>query len=813
MTPDLSPYREIINSLAPLVNHSSFNKAFKERTHNVANELKFLLKMEIKRLAKPCIRSIDLRSKVNDECRNFNYQGIPHYLHVNGILEFEKLVKRYGEYTFGVYEGVINFAEDEKRRQELVKMQPVMLNDTQLEIPDDKYITPCQELLNYPVRKEERLNYVVAVEVFFDDNSSAMASTLDISINGLKIRFKDPLALEKVKVSAPVFVVFRGLDRSTGIAKDSVEYQILGLSDNGAKTCVHLMRPNINNNNLFNDFVHTLIKLQKRRYKVNLDNVEMALSSKVYEQSFGSNLTALPVFVKKDDLGLLQACYISSNGCSKKISDYWLDENQQQMLGYLVNPERIQRLMQSNAALPQTIVYSFHHIKNDKIYFYSASLQELKEQPKLAETFLSYASRRVSWRVFHLSYSDVNSQHAYCPTSIPDGISKQVDKLNKPLAPRLVGKVKDISGMVLITDITHQHAQEIYQRRDLDEKSIRLLKYFGHARNKPPYPVETFRHKQQELRRQTRYVLRTPVIVKTQHGTFKGFTEDFSVSGLRIELDAEFQQRVHSKVNVSFPNLTAVPEGFNLHDLTYRVKHVNSEKLVLHLHAESDDETNDAEEFFSQLISANQKKLQALQDEEKVPGMSIALRNLHMKSTPQVCVYVEKKQNGFVPAMATTNQVRAEWMTFLHHNANLVSLNLSFLFQDDDQSTAFIRQSIKMMAIDPRPVTTELYVAFDPEEKRKELQVSAKWSYQLSTHRAKRSFIKQAQQSGRFFCFSITVNKALRPDMEMLEQELFYLSQHAIHKATHFEERMWDIAATIFITDITNEVEFRYKLG
>ncbi|WP_284219471.1 PilZ domain-containing protein [Agaribacter marinus] len=812
MTPDLSPYREIIHSLAPLVNHAEFNKAFKRRTQNIASDLSFLIKMEVKRLAKPCIRSIDLRTKVNDECRLFNYQGIPHYLHVNGIFEFEKLVKRYGEYTFGVYEGVINFSEEEKRRMDLVKTQSVVVQDTELQIPDDKFVTPCQELLNFPIRKEERLNYVVAIEVFFTDNTSAHASTLDISVHGLKIRFKDPEALEKISVAAPIHVVFRGLDRSTGIARDSIEYQILGVSGRNAKTCVHLLRPNTSPNEQFTDFVLELIKLQKRRYKVNLDNVEMALSSKVYEQSFANTIPGLPVFIEKTEEGKLHAAYASTNSCSKRILDYWLDENHHQMLGYLLNENRLRQLTSDSAAYPQTTVYCFHHIADDKIYFYSASTEELLEQPKLAETFLSYGARRVSWRVYHLAYSDVNPSDAYVPSSVPDGINRDIDKLNKRLSPRLQGRLKSLTGMLTVTDITNSNAQEVYQRRKLDKSNIRLLKYFGHARNKPPKPVETYRHKQKELRRQTRYILRTPVIVKTNNGAIHGFTEDFSVSGLRLELDQEFHQRMNSKVQISFPKLQEITQNFELKNVQYRVKHINTDKQVLHLQAVSDDETGVAEQFFSQLISNNTDKLQALEQEERLPGMGIALRNLHGKSSPQACIYVEKQQNGFMPAMATINQMRASWLKFLHHNANLVSFNLSWLYQDDMQSTAFIRQSIKMMSLDPKPITSEIYVSFDPKQKRKDNQVYAKWQYQLSTHRAKRAFVKAATESGQFFAFSVTFNKALRPDMERLEQELLYLSQHAIHKATYFEERMWDIAATIFLTDITQEVLYRYRL-
>ena len=96
-SPDLSQYRQVILGLAPLVNEPIFNNEFERQTKAISPELKFLVKMEIKRLAKPCIRSIDLRKVVKDECRLFQHDGIAHYLNINGILRLEKLVKRYGD--------------------------------------------------------------------------------------------------------------------------------------------------------------------------------------------------------------------------------------------------------------------------------------------------------------------------------------------------------------------------------------------------------------------------------------------------------------------------------------------------------------------------------------------------------------------------------------------------------------------------------------------------------------------------------------------------------------------------------------------
>lgn len=811
MPNDLSAYRQVIHALAPLVNKSNFNAEFERRTKSIASDTRFLVKMEIKRLAKPCIRSIDLRTIVNDDCRLFQHHGIDHYLNVNGILTFEKLVQRYGEYTFGVYEGV--YQEAKLQKDQYVMMQRGGPSKTELCLPDEKYITPCQDLLNFPIRKQERLNYVVAIELFFSDNSSVHASTLDISISGLRIRLKDHENLHKIKAFEPIQVVFRGVDKSHGLSRESIEYQILNISNMGNKAQIHLFRDS-SKNPLFDDFVMQLIKLHKHRYKVNLDNVEMAMASKIYEQSFASNTPTLPVFICRDPNDFYSSQYASMNTNNKHILDYWADEKGQQLIGFMLNKNRIHKLLNDGHSYPQMTIYCFNHIKEEKIYFYSATQAELNKHPDLISTFYGYGSRKVSWRVYHVTISDVMPQQAFSPTSVPDGINKKINRLNRALSPRLQSKLAAITNMLSVTDITNEVAQEAYQTRTLHKHKIKLLRTFGHARNKLPMLVEAYRHKQQELRRQTRYILRTPVIIRTKTQYITAVTEDISVSGLKVELDEEFLQRLNSKVEVSFNKLQEITDNFELKNLHYRVVHINIDKHVIHLQAVAENEMSTAEAFFSQLITNNAEKLRAINVDEPVAGISMALRTIHSKNSPQFCTYVEKKPQGYLPAMSTVSQLRAPWMDFLHNDKSLASVNLSCLFQDINGQD-FINQTLKVLRIDPRPSKTEIFIHAPNAMQNNNILTAvtvAKWQYEFQNHRARQSFIKNAQHKGMFLAFSVTVNKALKPDVEKIEEELLYLSQHAVHKATYFEERLWDIAGAIFLTDITEDVLRRYNL-
>lgn len=812
MTNELSEHTYLIHKLAPYVEKPEFSRLLNDATKELSNEKRFLLKMEMKRLSKPCIRSIDLRTRVSSPCDLVSYQGIKHYLHQPAINVFEELIERYGAYTFGVYESVLNLAEHEFNitAGTITSTQATQTDDR--ESSSEKYIVANQALLDFHHRREERMNFVVSIEIFLDNNRSLFATTVDISPNGLKIKLKDHEQLDLINAFLPVNVVFRGFQPDSGLTKESIEYRILGISGEGEQARIHLVREINLGTDAFNEYVKNLIKVNKRKYKVNLDNSLAALEDKIYEQAFASTTPALSVFVDSSDATTPIAQLACVNGTNKEIMDYWLDEDDEQNIGFMLNPTRLAGMMANSSSDVCIWIYAFTHIKDGKVYFYSATRAELDEEPELKSVFLSYASRKVSWRVYKVSCTDIEPQSAYVPTAMPSGINRNIDRLNRPLSPRLESKLSGIRHLVSVTDVTHLVAQQCYQKHPLDREKIKQLAIFGHPRNKLPVPVLSFRYKQQELRKETRYKLRTAVKLESFDAHITGVSEDCSVSGLKIELDAPFEQRINSRVSISFPVLQTKTTQFVLEDLKYRVKHINYDKLVLHLEAISEHELSVAERFFALLIENNKDKLKTLTNEESVPGMGHALRCLQAKNTPQLCTYMQKQSGGYFPIAATMQAIRAPWLNLLKHDMPATKLNEAWLFQDKHKTNAFIRDALRTLRIDPRPIQAEIYVAFDPTNLDYESAVVAQWENELATHRSKLQFIKAAITNGEFYAFNVHISRTNRPDTSFLEQELAYITRYAMHKAKALEEHMWDISGQVFLTDITQETRYRYQL-
>jgi hypothetical protein len=811
MTNDLAEHSYLIHRLAPFVEKPEFSRLLNESTTHLSNEHRFLLKMEMKRLSKACIRSIDLRTRVSSPCELISYQGIKHYLHQPAIDLFADLVERYGIYTFGVYESVSNLAEHQLNANAgtMTSTEDQRLDNRKSN--SDKYIVNSEQLLNFSNRCEERMHYVVSIEIFLANNQSLFATTVDISISGIKLKLKKTAKLDMIKAFSSLNIVFRGFQSSSGLTKEAVEYKVLGISGEGEKARIHVHRDSRKGPQLFNNYVKNLIKTYKRTYKVNIDNAVEALSDKIHEQSFASTTPSLSVFVDSHDPLNPLVKFACVNATNKEIMDYWLNEDDEQNIGLLLNPTRLLSMMTNSSSDSCLWVYSFNHIKGGKVYFYSATMAELELQPELKSVFFSYASRKASWRVYKITCTDIDPKSAYVPSAMPSGINHKIDRLNRPLAPRLQSKLQNIKQMISVIDVTYLAAQQCYQKNTLDRDKIKLLATFGHPRNKPPVPVLSFRYKQHELRKKTRYKLRTSVTLKSYDSHISGVSEDCSISGLKIELDEPFEQRINSKVSISFPILKKMTTLFILEDLKYRVKHINLDKRVLHLEAITEPELSVAEKFFTQLINTNKDKLKTITNEESVPGMSQALRCMQARNTPQLCTYMHKHNGGYFPITTTIRPIRASWLNLFKHDMPATKMNNSWLFQDKHNSNAFIRNAMRTLRLEQRPITTEMYVAFDPTELDYEAAIVAQWENELVTHRSKLQFIKTAMARGEFYAFNVHISRSHRPDTSFLEQELLYVTRYAIHKAKQLEDLMWDICGQVYLTDITQETIYRYQ--
>ncbi|MFC3094758.1 PilZ domain-containing protein [Alteromonas sediminis] len=806
MSQDLQQYAPIIEQLKPMVREPEFNQVVDQIAADVPKEKRFLIKMEVRRLAKPCIRSIDLRSQVEGDCELYEYDGIKHFLDETAIELFEQQIRIFGEYTFGVYEAILSHTRDaiEQTRKDAAKDAAAADEDP---ASNKRYSAPIVNLLEYAQRHHERMNFAVAIEVFTEHNKSVLATSIDISTHGMKMRTGSDMEFKK---SEKVSVYFRGLESEFALDKrDAVTYFVVASERDKKEQVVRLKRATDYPNPPFDQFLEKFIHGNKRRYKVNMNNTIDAIINKSCEQYLTPRLPSLPVFIDQVDNDFTPR-YAMTTLANRDIIDYWTDEEENIKLGFMLSQDRLKQLC-TKANENEMIVFCFNHIQNDRIYFYSATPEELENAPKLKNIFLGFGARKISWRVFKLKSTQVSPEDAHTPLSIPDSISVKIKRQSAPPAPRLMARLKNIRHLVYITDITDETGQQCYASHKVARESIRHLRIFGHPRNRIPADIKVFRYKYSESRIETRYLLRSPVELSINDVVVAGITEDISVQGLKIELASPFHGAVDNRVTLNFKKLQAMTTKHDVSALQYRVVNITSEYSVLHLRSINGDDGKPARKFFEELIKQNRARLKTYPEEEEFPGIGQAMRFMHAKNTAFMSFVAHKKKGRFYPYACVMPEQQSRLKTLASFMAESNRANLEFLYRDRTAEQAFIELGFKQTRAENRNISGELFMMFDPLQKNPKMSIITRWSHRFNNHGVRQSFIDEALKRGQFIAVKVILANTDKPDMELLQLEMNYISMYALHRAKELEEQLWATAGCVFVHDITDEVLMRYQ--
>jgi hypothetical protein len=805
MSQDLEEYHDIIEELKPMINEPEFNQVLNQVASTISKQKRFLLKMELMRLARPCIRLIDLRGLVDGKCRLYEYQGKQHSLDELAIETFERQIRIFGEYTIGVYEAVTNTKNNfrimhkkEQQAEKNKKSNPVV------EKPKtENFQAPLIKFGTFAHRGEERMNFSVSIEIFSDMNKSIQATTIDVSVNGLKVKASNE---HLFKPEERITVQFRGLEKEYVMDKrQGVAYIISSVERTKNEQRINLKRQFDMPSPSFDTFFARFIHGNKRRYKVNLDNTITAIKNKIYEQYYTPNFASIPVFIEQIENQYIPK-YALANNCNREEIQYWANELQELKIGYLLTEERIKQGLALAKGQQEMFIFVFNHIKEEKVYFYSATHAELDAKPDLKNLFLGYGSRKASWRIYKLQFTQVDPEQSYRPLSIADSINDKVKKQNQKPSPRLMSRLKNLNHVALLTNITDNISTEHYQKFKIKREQLAQLKVFGHPRNKPPALVTVYRFKYFNQRRETRFLLRTAVQVIIDGVVIEGHTEDISTQGLRIELDKFFHKAEKAKISLSFPQLQSVTSKYELSDLPYVVRNVSKDGHVAHLQNFVTEQSNTARRFFEALIKSNRSKLRAYRDEEEVPGIGEALRNIYAHNVINVAYFLRKDNADFVPDAVATSSASNRLSQLLQFQIEPGQFNLYPLYRNAKTRHDFINSTLTNIKSNDRPEMRELFNAFDPSKETIGDAINSYFTEQFTKPELRRQFISQALQNGQFIAVKVFLARTGRPDVETMQSELNYVSVYAVHKAKILEEQLWNISAVGDSIDITAEV-------
>jgi hypothetical protein len=813
MTTDISKYQKIVEQFRGNVLNNDFETHFTAMTQHIPKTERFLLKMELKRLAAACTRLIDLRGHVDGECRPFENDGRRHYLDDNAIKVYEENIMAYRNYTFGVYEAVMSTENNFRVIYQKEKNSPGKPLPTESTKVYEKTQYPASLFTFGPYhnRAEERMNFAISIDVFLDNGEEYECTSSDISVEGCRFRFNYP---NEISIGQLIKVRFRGLEGEFEFGKEKCfNFEVRNIQKVDIVQMIGCSRAYSNEKlmDCFQSFLQGFIQGNKRRYKINLDNTINAIQSRNFEQYALPKSNELPIFVE-DNKGHVLPRYALTCHNNQSIYQYWQDESRHSTLYCLVTPERILQIRKAHALGKSLLVYSFIHKSQGKSFFYTADVQQLNNDSDFKKQFLGFAASKLSFAITQLSIIDVDVDKAHSPLTVSNTLTKKNQYLNLPIPNDAIDTLNSLSCIVVANELTNELNVGQYQQLPFEQIEMSRLKNFGHKRLTSPLPMDEVGINYKNQRQEARFKYVTPVELEVEGIYCGGKSHDFSILGLKLELKNSTVLNKGDVVYLTFPELQKITSAFYLKGLPYEVMRINKSKTILNLRVYVEKHQHIGRSFFKALITKNRDKLTPDEYALLIPGLAKALRNVYSRSLTIPSLMVQTSGSRYKLEALVCGTPQNELLPVMKTLSDSPSLYNLYPLLNNLHLTNSMTTSLKKMQNDDASIPEILYIAVNLKSNIIDQAVTTKTSSELQTAMLQKMFISKALKRGLFFCIQAKLSRTDEPDMDHLNPELSYISSYAIHRGKQIEQDIWSVSGVIQLLDITAETLIRHEL-
>ena len=813
---ELTAYRSVIDQLKPLVSDPDFDEMLLNLTRSESKSVRFLIKMELKRLTTPCARVIDLRGRVDGVCRPIEHEGRLHFMDDVARRVFERAVKEYrGRYTMGVYEEVMSTENNYRvmqQRERDDKLRQLQNQETK-SAEDEALLLANNQIPQYPGRlirfgqyvgrSEERMHFSVRISVRRNDGSVVEGVTTNLSVGGLRIRM--PIDAQ-LALGQPVMLRFLGLEQQFAFdgASNGFRYDVVARDKSQSGAVWYRLRKAFESPP-FEQFLANFIQGNKRRYKVDLEHVVAAVTSKGYEQYYVPRMNGLSLFVNDND-GQLEPAVALVGEVNCHLIHYWRDEEYRLQLDSLLTPARLAWLRDNpDQAM---VLYSFTHASRGRLYFYAAASHEFASDSE-RRLFTAFGANKSSWRCWQLHLESTSPELASIST-LKQGSDDSLKLEQPPIPPRVQPLLQKISHLLLLIDASSPAAQAVWAEQVYDRGELNRLNRFVMPRqHSSKLALEALSFN--ELRRELRYQYRTQALGIVDGRPFEATTRDISAAGLQLELAQPQPAQLGQVILLDLPQLQGMTTKFKLKNLPYEVVGVNTTDTVYHLKISGLASRHEGYQFLNMLIQHNKAKLPQTAAPRQLAGLAQALRNLVINQRVTAPFFVHKRGARYALdsiASPSDNNPMVELLQRIGEDGQ--SPNLYPLVKAEALHERLLEPLKKLERSDP-PLQFDIYLHLRSDGQRV-TQVQCRYTDEFHSENQRRFFIDMALKRGEFYAWRLQLGRAAsRPDTEFINDELTYISQYAIHRAKPLEAELWAVVGVGEVMDITAEVLARHQ--
>ncbi|QMV15287.1 PilZ domain-containing protein [Vibrio spartinae] len=776
--------RSIAEKLIPAYKSEDFEKILSQMTEGEQPSVKLLVKMELNRVMGPCTKIVDLRGRVQGECREYLLNGLHHWLDDVAFNDYYKYIKKFGGYTEGVWEALYNTRNNFRIMKERNADNQPSLTDS--ESPFE--VETIQ--LGYDLkRRENRMKLASQVDIMLSNGQPIVAVTLDFSPSGAKI--KVPAAFD-YKLGESIQLHFLELEQKhphlEGL-QSPIEYRILGIDESLENDAVKFLRLiKLTETQVIEQVIqeHLFNETQKARHD-NQDKI-MRARTRAYEHTFLKHACQLPVFFEGDELKVVLLTESNHN-----IWQYWHDERNQQSLGNLFNQQRMSLLAKQGVSVSSNTLYTFKHDYQEKCLFFS--MMKSETTPELRKLFWHIGAKKESWRAFRVSMFELSAQER-------ESLATESPELTKHLS--------SLTHCGILQEIGNPETAADYLLVDKPKMASSELNIFRHPRKVNGYPISIFFDARSQ-RKEPRYRLSSPVSIETAQGdVISGKTIDLSKRGVYITLETPVVLKVGDPINVDFIELKLYNKKLPLAQVPYQVARITPNGQRIQLSIQEDSQTIKIIRFFSRLIESNRDKL--IENDEIRPSLALLEGLHHILLDKIVCspIFVER-QGAYLKTTAIG--VRSPLASYqvllakLGHREGYMSLDPIF----KGHSNTLIAQPMKHVD-GAQPHHFDIYFSVKKFGSRIQ-SIETRLLSDFTTTQERISFIQESLVMGDIYILRYCAIAVFHPVATLLRSDLDELSLISIHHAKTIEKSIASIVGYGEFFDITEEVLLRLEVN
>lgn len=769
---DLKAYHSQIKELIPLRNEPDFNQLLDKILFGENNSDKFLIKMELSRLAKPCQRILDIRDKVTEPCILFEQGKIKHYLTVKSITILQQNIQFYGCYTVGAFEAVHEYIRKEKNRQ-----------NTQNTLQPLKIIKKEQcESLSFSQKNKRgapRMFFISEVTLTLDGSQTFKAQTSNISLTGVKVKLKDNAYVTNDTTFA---ITFNGLalEYHDMVLKEPITYQLVKQESDDDYYYYYLNYKD--NNKCFSKFLGEFIRLNQYKYKIDVHYYYQLAKISALKHSYLEKMSILPIYL--DANSSAPFLFALKSNTNKQLLKEWHCEGIEQ-LPILFHELRFIKLISHINKQHNSTVYTFTHTVKGIQYFLSASEDELLETG-LKETFIRYGRSKENWRVYHLTIKAYQYQASY-----------QYD-ITEP-APAIFKKITHIATLQRLSN-----DYPFYIETKLNKDNVNRLNQFVHRTHNTTTSTEIFTLLSDEQRKEPRYVYTSKLSILDENSSYNGQLIDFSESGLKIKLDQITAFSTSTKLIVNLTELQKISLKYPLSQLQYKVVSTSAHN-ILHLQV-SDQKTLDiCQRFFPILIKNNAKHFTCVPLKEAQQPTSKHLVEIAEESFNNAIFFVSNiSTRPKITFSAIDIQEQPLLTLFSLHSDNRDQLNY-YPLANNHLYERLVIQPLREGEKSPQNKEAIIYIKAVKDNKQ-QWKISSFLDEDFESQHAKTNFIKESQLNASFYALHFRLTPSTRMNLNSIQSEIHAISRFAIHLTKKLEEELYAVEAIIEITDRTTDI-------